>query len=469
MLHVPGFGFNGLRGFSPIGVARQAIGLGLATEKFGSKFFGNGAKSSVILEHPNKLDDPTAARIAASWDAAHGGLENSHKAAVLEEGMKVTQTSIPNDDAQFLETRKFQVSEIARLYRVPPHMIGDLERATFSNIEQMSLEFVIYSLLPWIKRWEQELNRKLLTEDEKRHRTVFIKFNLDFLMRGDSQARSEFYNKLFTLGSMSPNDIREFENMNPVDKGDQYFVPLNMVPLAEAGIDQFDDDVPPENNSGPGNQNRLGAAVHRALAPHQLRSVKARKKIPASPPAFVCFRVRKDLKRELEQIRKLANKHLADTDTRAATDFTTAITEFYNTFAAVIARQLQPVVQALTDITNTEAAGEVNADPMTDQQVETFSREYVDNAAKRHIASSRGQLDALAAGADPCEAVATRLGEWEETRAGKSANRETVETGSAAAKAVYILAGVTTLRWVTVGENCPLCAEMNGRIVGTQR
>ena len=166
VLHIPGLGFDGLVGYSPIAMAKNAIGLAIAAEEYGSKFYANGAAPSGVLEHPGTLKDPT--KVRESWTETFGGSQNSHKVAVLEEGMKYTPISISPNEAQFLETRKFQINEIARIFRVPPHMVGDLEKSSFSNIEQQSLEFVKYTLDPWVSRWEQTLIRSLLTKEEKK-------------------------------------------------------------------------------------------------------------------------------------------------------------------------------------------------------------------------------------------------------------------------------------------------------------
>lgn len=242
VFHVPGLGFDGLVGYSPIRLAREAISLGMATEHYGAAFFGNGARPSGVLEHPGKLSDPAYDRLKASWDNRHGGLTNAQRLAILEEGMKYTAISVPPEDAQFLETRKFQLAEIARLYRVPLHMIGDLERATFSNIEHQSIEFVVHSLRPWLRRWEQAINWKLLGQKERR--THFAEFLVDGLLRGDIKSRYEAYAVGRQNGWLSADDIREAENMNPLPSGSGqiYLVPMNMVPadkveaIAEAQI-----------------------------------------------------------------------------------------------------------------------------------------------------------------------------------------------------------------------------------------
>ena len=235
VLHIPGLGFDGLVGYSPIAMAKNAIGLAIATEEYGSKFFANGAAPSGVLEHPGTIKDPS--RVRESWQATFGGSANANKVAVLEEGMKYTPISISPNEAQFLETRKFQIDEIARIFRVPPHMVGDLEKSSFSNIEQQSLEFVKYTLDPWVARWEQAMVRALLTQEEKK--TYFFKFNVDGLLRGDYQSRMNGYATARQNGWMSANDIRELENLDRIPEeagGDLYLINGNMTKLADAGI-----------------------------------------------------------------------------------------------------------------------------------------------------------------------------------------------------------------------------------------
>jgi HK97 family phage portal protein len=234
VLHIPGLGFDGLVGYSPIAMAKNAIGMALATEEYGAKFFANGANPGGVLEHPGVVKDPK--RIRDSWNAVYQGSGNAHRVAVLEEGMKFQAIGIPPEQAQFLETRKFQINEIARIFRVPPHMVGDLEKSSFSNIEQQSLEFVKYTLDPWVVRWEQALQRALLPAAEKRG--FFIKFNVDGLLRGDYQSRMNGYAVSRQNGWMSSNDIRELENMNRIPEelgGDLYLINGNMTKLADAG------------------------------------------------------------------------------------------------------------------------------------------------------------------------------------------------------------------------------------------
>ena len=234
VLHIPGLGFDGLVGYSPIAMAKNAIGMAIACEEYGAKFFANGAAPGGVLEHPGTIKDPQ--RVRESWQSTFGGSGNANKIAVLEEGMKYTPIGISPEQAQFLETRKFQINEIARIFRVPPHMVGDLEKSSFSNIEQQSLEFVKYTLDPWIVRWEQSIMRSLLLQSEKKD--YFVKFNLEGLLRGDYQSRMNGYAIARQNGWMSANDIRELENQDRIpaeEGGDLYLINGNMLPMANAG------------------------------------------------------------------------------------------------------------------------------------------------------------------------------------------------------------------------------------------
>jgi len=219
---------DGLRGMSPIEQASSAIGLALAAEQYGAKFFGNGANPGGVLEHPGVVKDPT--KIRESWNSVYQGSVNAHKIAVLEEGMKYKAIGISPNAAQFLKTRKYQVEEICRIFRIPPHMVGDLDRATFSNIEHQSIQFVVHTVRPWLVRWEQAIARCLLNEEERG--VYYARFNVDGLLRGDYQSRMEGYGIGRQNGWLSANDIRELEDLPPIPEeqgGNEYFVNSGMM------------------------------------------------------------------------------------------------------------------------------------------------------------------------------------------------------------------------------------------------
>lgn len=232
IFHVPGLGFNGLVGFSPIAMMKNALGTTLAVEKYGSSFFRNGAQPSGVLEHPGVLKNPE--KIRQNWSDVYGGANNAHKVAVLEEGMSYKPISLPPEDSQFLSTRQYGVNEICRIFRVPPHMVQDLEHATFSNIEHQSIDFVVHTLTPWLVRFEQAIVKDLLLEEEQD--IYFPKFNVDGLLRGDYQSRMQGYATGISNGFLSPNDVHRLENMDliPAEKGgDDYYLNGGYVKLEE--------------------------------------------------------------------------------------------------------------------------------------------------------------------------------------------------------------------------------------------
>jgi len=236
VLHIPGLSFDGLIGYSPIALAKNAIGMAIATEDFGASFFASGGTPSGVLEVPGTLEDEKVSELRETWEAIHSGANKSNRMAILSDGLKYTQISIPPEQAQFLQTRKFQLNEIARIFQVPPHMIGDLERSSFNNIEMQALEFVKYCINPWVTRWEQSLWQSLILPSEKPK--MFIKFNLDGLLRGDYATRMRGYSTGIQNGFLCPNDIRRLENLNEIsaeDGGFNFMVNGNMVKLKDVG------------------------------------------------------------------------------------------------------------------------------------------------------------------------------------------------------------------------------------------
>lgn len=226
VLHIMGLTLNGYEGVSPITYARETIGLAQATEKHGAKTFQNGARMGGILSYPGRFKDPsTGGKVADEFDARTNG-ENAHKTIVLEEGMKWEKVTMTADDAQYLETRQFQIPEICRFWRMPPHKIGDLTRATFSNIEHQSIEYVVDTLGPWLTRWEQSLNAALLTPREQEE--YYFEFLVDGLLRGDIKSRYEAYSRGILSGFLTRNEVRARENLEWIDGLDEPLTPSNM-------------------------------------------------------------------------------------------------------------------------------------------------------------------------------------------------------------------------------------------------
>ena len=457
VLHWPALGFDGLVGLSPIRLMRQSVGLTMAAERFGAKFFGSGAHPSGILSMPNSFSsDKVRDRVLESWKAAYSGLDNAQKTAVLEEGLEFKPITIPPEDAQFLQTRELQVKEAARMYRVPLHMLADLSQAPAANVEQGAIDFVVHTLRPWLVRQEQELNLKLL--DGMDRRKYFIEYNISGLLRGDSKARAEFYRQMWGIGVYSINEIRRRENDNPVENGDQRFVPLNMVPLEQAG-DLAAAKASPTRSATP-------AIELRDLETRQTRSVESRRRTQRAHRRLFVAAARSVVLREHERVGRQARRMLPDGQLR---EFEQWLGEFYEEFGDYIVRQWQPPLAALAEVVQAEAYDEIGGEPGPTHDIDSFLAGYAQKMARGYAASSRRQLQALLDESEaPAEAVQQRIDEWRDKRPDKEADRHVVEAGSAFAKAAYAAAGVISLRWVTVGDNCPLCRSMNGRTVGIQ-
>lgn len=226
MLHIPGLSFDGISGMSPISLARQSIGLSLAIEQFGSGYFGRGARPGGVLTFPGQLSSEARSNLRRSFEELHAGGANSHRVALLEAGLKWEAIGVPPDDSQFLQSREFQIIEIARWFNLPPNKLKDLSKTSYNSLEQMNISFAVDTLRPWLVRWEQQLNRKIIRPKDRER--LFFEFNIEGILRGDLQSRYQAYSVGRNWGWLSVNEIREKENLNPVDGGDVYMQPLNM-------------------------------------------------------------------------------------------------------------------------------------------------------------------------------------------------------------------------------------------------
>jgi HK97 family phage portal protein len=229
MLHIPGLSFDGISGMSPIALARQSIGLSMAVEQFGAGYFGRGARPGGVLTFPGQLSAEARSNLRRSFEELHAGGANSHRVALLEAGLKWEAIGVPPDDSQFLQSREFQVIEIARWFNIPPNKLKDLSKTSYNSLEQMNISFAVDTLRPWLVRWEQQLNRKVIRPKDRGR--LFFEFNVDGILRGDLQSRYQSYSIARNWGWLSVNEIREKENLNPIDGGDVYMQPLNMQAL----------------------------------------------------------------------------------------------------------------------------------------------------------------------------------------------------------------------------------------------
>ena len=236
MIHCKGISLDGIEGQSPIESQANTLGISLALNHHAGSFFKNGASVGGILKHPGTLKPETAKRLRESWSNNYGGSANTGKTAILEEGMDFMPKMLPNNQAQFLESRQFSISEIARIFRVPNHLINDLSAASYNNIEAQQIDFVVHTITPYVKRIETELNSKLIPF--KKQGTQYFKFNLNALLRGDSKSRADYYRTLVNIGVLSPDEVRSFEDLNPMGgESEKVYMQSNMMPLDKLGED----------------------------------------------------------------------------------------------------------------------------------------------------------------------------------------------------------------------------------------
>jgi HK97 family phage portal protein len=465
--HIKGLG-NGIEGISPIRqAAKQAIGLSLAAEEFGARFYSNGARPGLILRHPGKLSDAAATRLKASFASEHQGLSNSHRTKILEEGMDISTIGIPPNEAQFLETRKFQVTEIARIYRVPPHMLADLDRATFSNIEQQSINFVVYTLMPWLVRHEQAIYRDLLSEPERK--IYFAKYVVEGMLRGDALARYQSYQIAVNNTILTPNEIRELEDRNPVEGGDVLFQPMNMMelgalppqPTAPAPVRSEWREVEPL-------QIEAIPAVAATLVEHEARAVKA----SADRRALINRNVRlfeeaaaRAVKREVHNIRQATKSKLG---TRNAASFESWLEEFYKQLRAWFPDYFRNIMLTYAESIMASVAAELGGEPAPlDDTLREWIAGYLANYTEVYAVGGEKQLRAILAESQGDEAAEKAINErmdgWEETKAQKEGFEQAFEAGNALAIFGYTAANVSFLRWNATGKSCPLCRDMDGK------
>ncbi|MFJ5059032.1 phage portal protein [Streptomyces nigra] len=461
VLMVPGVGDNGLGGYSIIELAANSIGLGLATEHYGAKTFDNNSAPGGVLSHPDVVSDEARKRMRADWENYHRGINRAGLMAILEEGVTWTSVGLPNDANQFLETRKLQVTDMSRWLRLPPHMIGDLDRATFSNIEQQQLDYVSMALTSWLTRWEQAIVTQLLLPEERA--TFFPEHLVDGLLRGDTAARYAAYAIGRQWGWLSANDIRERENMNLVDGGDEYLVPLNMVPAGR---------------SSDGGAARSVVRLARALRGR--RSWQARANVAKAWTSKIADADQDVADLEAKKVAYLVEQHLnEDARTywaladgprpeRSVATFVTALRALYAEDGPIAERMTAlwlPLFTSFAADVAGEAAEEVGHEDEIDLSV--WAHAYVLAHVGYRLAASFGQLRKIAEESAKDELVRDiigRLTKWQEERPEQVAEWEGNQMSNAAAREAWKEAGVTTLKWVTQGsKHCPYCTKLDGR------
>jgi HK97 family phage portal protein len=472
ILHLRGLSSDGILGYSPIALAREAVGLAMATERYAARFFGNDSRPGGVLQHPAKLTPQAAQRLKESWEAAHRGVPNSSRVAVLEEGITWQTVGVPPADAQFLEERKYQVEEIARLFRIPPHMLADLSRSTFSNIEHQSLEFVMFTLMPWLVSFEQRIHESLFRPDERD--TYFAEHLVSGLLRGDMQSRYAAYQIGRMNGWLSADDVRELENMNPLPDGDgkAYWMPANMLevgaeppPVPPVPVVQVPAETPAVTPADQGNASRALPSGDEYRAGNASRKALSESFLPI----FSDFSAR-IVRRERADVAKAAQKHLARMDQKGFNEWADAY--YRGDMPAYMEGMMLPGLTSYGTQIAADAARQIRFSGLKQADLERFAAEYTRSSAAGHAAQSRGQLAkalsrAEEQGGDPLEAVTAQLDDWGEKGADRLARNQIVQARGAFATQAWRAGGVKTLVWRSSGgKNCPFCQQMDGRTAG---
>ena len=455
IFHIPGYGFNGVAGMSMISIAREAIGLGVAAETLGSSYFGQGTHPAGTIEMDGVLGD-NRKEYTEILKKQYAGLGQAHNIMLLEHGLKYKPLTIPLDDSQFLETRDHQKIEICGMYHVPPHKIAIHGHNSDNNsLETENASYVDSCLMGWITRWESNIALQLLTTAQRRQ-GFFFEFVVQGLLRGNAQARAEYYNKIFQVGGITPNQIKAKENMNPIEGGDESFVMMNMIPLSQAK-DLAVVEKEPEIIPAPETKTAFTDffSEKRASKMSEARSIQLRDRIAKQYAPLILDAAQAIVNRESKAIQK----KVASTQ-RAGQSMDAFLEDFYRSFPDYIDKKMGPVlrsyINSVIDATNTE----LNIDG---ENLDTEIRDYIDTYAKRHISSSKGQMDSLIpAGLD---ALTTRSEEWEERRPEKIQVDEGVRASSFAFQAVVFGAGLSTVWRIRGPKTCPFCRSLNGKVV----
>lgn len=469
IFHLRGLSWDGLRGWFVTSLAKNAIGLASATEEYGSSLFLNGAVPKVVLMHPQELGEKARKNLTESWELRHAGLSNANRVAILQEGMTIKTIGMPPEDVQFLGTRKFQLSEIARIFRIPPHMLADLEKATFSNIEHQGIGFVTHTMRPWLVSYEQEITRSLFLPRERGR--WFTEFLVDGLLRGDLASRYAAYQVGRMGGWLSQNDIRKKENMNPIKGGDVYLTPLNMEPSNRdwplAGISGALEMVsgPDAANLSPGQ-----TPQHTRTPSKQTRSAHSRHRLANSQRAPFEDIAARILRRERQDVGAQVDKLLKSGDIEKFEDF---LTKFYAEHRQFATDQMLPAMRAYADAVASQIESEIGEDTDLDalaEFVEAYALQYGIRHSDRSLVWLRERLAALIAEDEETEKIAEVLGEmlqaWLDERAARIAREEATREGNAVSKEMYRNGGILFLVSVSIGDSCPYCNALDGVRVG---
>lgn len=471
IMHVLGMSDDGINGLSPIEMARKSLGLSLAVDQFGSNFFAQGTNMGMTLEHPGKLSDPARENLKKSIDEKNGGLSNSHRVFILEEGMKSVKNVIPPNDSQFLETRKYQKEDIATLFRVPLHLIQSLDKATNNNIEHQSLDYVIHSLLPWIRNIEQAMFNSLFIY----YPDTFPEFTVDALLRGDFKTRMEGYNLGIGNGMYSINECRAKENMNPIENGDEHYIMVNnMAPVNTVGQAKTPAQEEEENEQELEKKSVQITTETRKNDSYVLKSLELRKKdgllrnsIRDSFIPVVDAVVLEIIKREKADIMRCVEKKLQSKISKEDI-LRGCILEFYNSHLDYIKNKLRASVKGLSKAINDAASREIEGNALTEEQMQEFVDSFLKGYSEKFKERSQGQLQQILEESEYDnlgDALNTRFEEWTLTRPGKTSLEMVVQLAEAVATTVFF-SNLRKAQWSTTSEKpCPICEQLDGKVI----
>ena len=437
ILHIPGLCFDGLRGYSIIYAAREALGSAISELAHGATYFKNAAMPSGVLVHPGKLSEPAASSLKKTWNTAYGNPGQAHRTALLEEGLKFEPVTLNNRDSQWLESRAFSVKEVARIFRVPPHLLGDLERASYSSIEAQNLEYLTYTLRPWLSRIEQAINLKLLTPKEQK--SLYAEFLTNDLLRADSKTRFDSYEVALRSGWLNINEVRRMENLPGVDGGDTHFFQLNTAPL-EAVKD------PPE----PAQE-----ATREAKKEIEYRSTsrdKNRAKIEAA--------VRELLQEEQGAILAQIGDNATEDQIREV------LQQYYEDRPPAVKEKMKPLFAGMAARLQQAAAAKARAAAWTQEELAPFVDDYADNFSRKHAGIGLAMAYVAASALEPKTALLETFEAALDTRPAKAAHLESTALAAETELETYKRAGVTKLIWRAEPDACDFCSQLNGKVVG---
>ena len=458
VLHVPGMSYDGLLGLSPIAYARESIGLGMAAEQFGSKFFKNGTHLGGVITDPGVMGDTQFERAKQQFGAMYKGLQNSHGIPILEKGATYTPIGIPPEDAQFLETRKFQRTEIAAIYRVPLHLIGDLERATFSNIEHQDLGYLQRTLLPWLVRWEQAMAARLLTSLERKR--LVIEFDTANFLRGDTKSRMEAYSIAVNAGIMTPNEARAKENMNPMEGGDEIRLPMNTQPGSQAG------GLPA--SKGARSLPFLFGGEQRAAGKKQM-TVDARWDLTDQAIQILEPIMLRLLEEQRAAVKAAVDRVYGQRSAAEVMALRELLKGIFMDHYGMPSKALSDAITGIAVGARVGAYAEIGLKDRVEDWYSPFVADYTRMMAKRLNGQNYGELMRMlekveAAGGNVPNAFYTKLADWGSKKAGRMAATEGTRMACSITSEVLVRNGYEIL-WVSNPSCCDHCQRLNGKSI----